>query len=200
MRVYQIEEDPQIYSMSTPAERKRHNRLKALEEGFDLKAKVGVRMRSEYNALHDPNMRHYFESKNVQGLLYASGQIDKHGRVIDLDRQQAKLNILEREFRAAQRIEERRQQDEMDMRYRVQKKRFEELERMRKEEAILRIKQQGEIGKNIVSIIVGRTDGRGSVGGSRTESFGSSFFQKERTGASGGGRDTQGGAGIKFAS
>ena len=123
--------------MSTPAERKRQNKLKALEEGFDVKAKVGTRMRTEYNALHDPNMRHYFENKNVQSLLYSSGQIDKHGRVIDLDRQQSKLNILEREFRAAQKVEERRQQEEMDMRYRVQKKRFEELERSRREEAIL---------------------------------------------------------------
>ena len=160
--------------MATPAERNRHAKFKALEEGFKVPARVGEKTRGEYNALHDPNMRHYFENRGVQNLLFSSGQIDKHGRVINLDRQKAKLNILEREFRAAQKIEERRQQEEMDMRYRVQKKRFEELERSRKEEAILRIKQQKEIGKEIVGII----GGRGSAGslGSR-ESFGSLFFK-----------------------
>ena len=160
--------------MATPAAERKLAKHKALEDGFKVPARAGEKMRTEYNALHDPNMRHYFENKGVQNLLYSSGQIDKHGRVIDLDRQKAKLNILEREFRAAQKIEERRQQEEMDMRYRVQKKRFEELERSRKEEAILRIKQQKEIGKEIVAVI----SGRGSTGslGSR-ESFGSSFFK-----------------------
>ena len=82
----------------------------------------------EYNALHDPNMRHYFENKHVQSLLYNSGQIDRHGRVIDIRKAKGKLAVLDREFREAEKVEERRYREEMEMRYRVQKKRFEELE------------------------------------------------------------------------
>ena len=164
--------------MASMEERRRQSKLKKMENGFEVPARLGMKMRDEYNALHDPNMRHYFESQHVQGLLFSTGQIDKHGRVIDLDRQKSKLNILSREFLIAQKTEERRQQEEMDMRYRVQKKRFEELERTRKEEAILRIKQQKEIGKEIVGIM-----GRSTVSdGSRSSSFGaSSFFKNNNT-------------------
>ena len=92
------------------------SKLKAKESGFKIPSRVGESMRNEYNALYDPNMRHFFESKTVQGLLYSTGQLDKHGRVIDLDRNKSKLHILEREFTAAQKIVEKRQQEEMDMR------------------------------------------------------------------------------------
>ena len=159
----------------SPAERRRNNKMKALEGGFSPKVDTH---RTEYNALHDPNMRHYFENKNVQSLLFSSGQIDRHGRVIDLDRQKSKLNILEREFRAAQMTEEKRHQDEMDMRYRVQKKRFEELESARREEAIMRTKLQKEIGREIIAMSIGRSPTQSSVSGnSRSESFGSSVFK-----------------------
>ena len=96
--------------MTSMEERRRQNKLKKMESGFEVPARLGMKMRDEYNALHDPNMRHYFESQHVQGLLFSTGQIDKHGRVIDLDRQKSKLNILSREFLIAQKTEERRQQ------------------------------------------------------------------------------------------
>ena len=90
-------------------------RHKALEEGFSASVGSATRM-DDYNSLHDPNMRHYFENKGLQSLLYTTGQIDKHGRVIDVRRSKSKISVLEREFFAAQRIEARRQSEEADMR------------------------------------------------------------------------------------
>jgi hypothetical protein len=91
------------------------DKSKALENGFNLPISSTLRI-DDYNALHDPNMRHYFENRGLQSLLYTTGQIDKHGRVIDSNKSKSKINILEREFKTAQRIEARRQQEEQDMR------------------------------------------------------------------------------------
>ena len=90
-------------------------KLKERESGFDLNSIPHAKL-PEYNALHDPNMRHYFENSNIQRLLYSSGQIDKYGRVINLEKTKAKLHILEREFKEAERMEEIRQKEEMEMR------------------------------------------------------------------------------------
>lgn len=89
--------------------------LKKREEGFDTKSIPHAKL-TEYSALHDPNMRHYFENPKVQKLLYETGQIDKHGRVIDLNKNKAKLNILEREFKKAEEAEEQRLREEAEMR------------------------------------------------------------------------------------
>lgn len=91
------------------------SKLKKREDGFDVRNLGAVRL-PEYNALFDPNMRHFFENKKVQQHLYKSGQIDKHGRVIDVDRNKAKVNILEREFTRAEIMEQKRMKEEMDMR------------------------------------------------------------------------------------
>lgn len=64
-------------------------------------------------------MKHYFESKKVQAHLYKTGQIDRHGRVIDVEKNKSKVLILEREFNEAQRVEERRMKEEMEMRVSV---------------------------------------------------------------------------------
>lgn len=94
---------------------KEARRCKALENGFNVPLGSSIKI-DDYNALHDPNMRHYFENKGLQTLLYSTGQIDKHGRVIDPDKSKSKISVLEREFKSAQRIEARRQQEEQDMR------------------------------------------------------------------------------------
>ena len=125
------------------AESQRDNAEKR-ERGFQLTGLQSFQLK-EYNALHDPNMRHFFESKNNQYLLYRTGQIDSNGRVIELDKNKSKLFILEREFKEAERIEERRQKEEMEMRYRVQRKRFNELEKMRKLEILEKLKAAPEI-------------------------------------------------------
>ena len=89
--------------------------MKLREEGFDLNSVPHAKLKP-YNALHDPNMRHYFENPNVQRHLYKSGQIDRHGRVIDLDKSKSKVHILEREFKEAEKIEQLRLREEMEMR------------------------------------------------------------------------------------
>ncbi len=89
--------------------------LEKKEKGFSLTGLQSVKLK-EYNALYDPNMRHYFESKNNQLLLYRTGQIDSNGRVIDMDKNKSKLFILEREFKEAEKIEDRRQKEELEMR------------------------------------------------------------------------------------
>jgi len=101
--------------MSTKVRAKELEWIKEREAGFDLKS-IPKASLPEYNALHDPNMRHYFENSNVQKLLYQSGQIDKYGRVINLEKVQSKLHILEREFKAAEHMEILRQKEEADMR------------------------------------------------------------------------------------
>lgn len=141
------------------------------EKGFALSGLQAVTLK-EYNALYDPNMRHFFESKNNQFLLYKTGQIDSNGRVIDLDKSKSKLFILEREFKEAERIEDRRQKEEMEMRYRVQRKRFNELERLRKLEILNKLKAERELSKEIVATLklsaTGGFDARSSLGSSKT--------------------------------
>lgn len=133
------------------AESQRDNAEKR-ERGFQLTGLQSFQLK-EYNALHDPNMRHFFESKNNQYLLYRTGQIDSNGRVIELDKNKSKLFILEREFKEAERIEERRQKEEMEMRYRVQRKRFNELEKMRKLEILEKLKAERDLSKEIVATL-----------------------------------------------
>lgn len=90
-------------------------KLEKREKGFQISGLQSVSLK-EYNALYDPNMRHFFESKHNQSLLYRTGQIDSHGRVIDYEKNKSKLHILEREFKEAERVEEKRQLEEKEMR------------------------------------------------------------------------------------
>lgn len=45
---------------------------KSREEGWDNTRDTRIK---EYNALFDPNMRHYFETPSVQGHLLRTGQV-----------------------------------------------------------------------------------------------------------------------------
>ncbi len=92
-------------------------KLKQREENFNLNSLNFVK-KPEYNALFDPNMRHFFQNGKVQRYLYETGQIDAHGRVIDLEKNKSKISILEKEFKEAEKVEERRLQEEMQMRVR----------------------------------------------------------------------------------
>ena len=72
--------------------------------------------------------------------MYKTGQIDKSGRVIDLERNKSKLNIIEREFKEAENSEYWRQKEEEEMRYRVQRKRHAALDRARAQEKLMKMK------------------------------------------------------------
>ncbi|GMH70169.1 hypothetical protein TL16_g08298 [Triparma laevis f. inornata] len=95
-------------------------------------------------------MRHFFENSITQSHLYRTGQIDKAGRVIDLDLNKSKLMIIEKEFRNAERGERERQKEEEEMRRRVQLKRHQALDKARKEEKLIRIKEDRKIRQEIV--------------------------------------------------
>jgi hypothetical protein len=131
--------------------------LRQKESGWQMNDLGKVKLK-EYSSLYDPNMRHFFENKKVQQHLYLTGQIDRHGRVIDLDKNKGKLHVLEREFERAEQIEELRQKDELEMRYRVQRKRFNELERVRKEEILHKLKHDRELSKAIINTMRSSTN------------------------------------------
>jgi hypothetical protein len=129
---------------------------KAREQGFDLSSVPHCKLK-EYNALSDANMRHYFENKKIQQLLYRTGQIDRHGRIIDPQKNKSKVNILEREFKEAERVEQLRLKEEIEMRYRVQRKRFNDLEATRRESILMKVKQDRDLSKEIISTIKAAT-------------------------------------------
>jgi hypothetical protein len=85
------------------------------EENFNLTSLNAVK-RNEYNALFDPNMQHFFQNGKVQRFLYKTGQIDAHGRVIDMDKNKSKICILDKEFKEAERVEGLRLKEELEMR------------------------------------------------------------------------------------
>lgn len=201
--------------------------LRKRESGFNIGNVQQVKLK-EYNALFDPNMKHFFENKQNQYLLYKTGQIDSHGRVIDLEKNQSKLHILEREFREAEKVEEKRHREEMEMRvrcfnsyfacfrticcacnvtrirrvydvffsaylqYRVQRKRFNELERSKKMEVLDKLKAERELSKEIVATLrMSSGMSTGSLANTRRSQNTSSAMSVRRGGSgSGGGSGT----------
>lgn len=149
--------------------------LKAREAAFDTNT-ANDRLPG-YNALFDANLRHYFENRRVQRHLYSNGmvrvccvaalatslrsdtclapQIDREGRIIDLEKNKAKLSIIEQEFKSAEAEEEQRLREEEEMRRRVQKKRHEALERARLAERMMKVKEDRNIRREIVRVTRG---------------------------------------------
>ena len=103
-----------------------------------------------YNGLYDRNLRHHFESRAVQANLFRLGMIDREGRVLDIEKQKSKLFIIEQEFKAAEKAEQMRLREEADMRARVQAKRHETLERGRRAERLMKIKDDRRIRSEIL--------------------------------------------------
>ena len=103
-----------------------------------------------YNGLYDRNLRHHFESRAVQGNLFRLGMVDREGRVLDIEKQKSKLFIIEQEFKAAEKAEKMRMREEADMRARVQAKRHETLERGRRAERLMKIKDDRRIRSEIL--------------------------------------------------
>ena len=56
------------------AKSRENRRLASREAGFDLQSCPHAKL-PEYNALYDPNMRHYFENGARQRHLYETGQV-----------------------------------------------------------------------------------------------------------------------------
>ena len=51
-------------------------RVEERENGWDLSSCRTTKL-PEYNALFDPNMRHYFENRVIQKHLHTSGQVNE---------------------------------------------------------------------------------------------------------------------------
>ena len=59
---------------------------------------------------------------------------------MNLEKNKSKLQVIQHEFTQAEKLEYWRQKEEAEMRERVQKKRFEALERMKRQERIMRMR------------------------------------------------------------
>ena len=70
------------------------------------------------------------------------GQIDKSGRVIDLEKNKSKIQTIEKEFLRAEKAEMRLMKDESDLRNSVKMKKLNCLEKSRRAERILRFKDE----------------------------------------------------------
>lgn len=122
--------------------------MKAREAGFS------TNVRNEkvptYSALHDMNLRHYFENRHLQSHLRNTGLIDTTGRVIDMEKHKGKIAIIEQEFKNAEKAEYIREKEEHDMRHRVQLKRHLALDESRRQERLFKMKEDRSIRKEIV--------------------------------------------------
>ena len=82
--------------------------------------------------------------------LSSPPQIDASGRVIDLDANASRLHIIEKEFVFAERQAFNRLGEEEEMRRRVQLKRHQALDKARREEKLVRMKEDRTIRRDIV--------------------------------------------------
>lgn len=130
--------------------RDRENK-KSRESGFNLKSCANAKL-PEYNALLDSSLKHHFENRQIQKQLQSIGMIDSRGRVVDLDRNRAKLAIIEQEFKLAEKAEFMRKREEEEMRRRVRKKRLEELEKARHRERLRKMKEDSKIRREMLSL------------------------------------------------
>ncbi|KAF1327825.1 Breast cancer type 2 susceptibility, partial [Globisporangium splendens] len=112
----------EMLSSSIASKKKREEQLRQRENGFNLYGVHQERL-SEHNALVDRNLRHHFENRLLQHHLSDVRLIDQRGRIVDLERQKAKLSIIEQEFRIAEQNEKHRSKEEEKIRRRVQMKR-----------------------------------------------------------------------------
>lgn len=112
-------------------------REKSFDKDFGVRSKL-----PEYNALQDENMKRFFENSQIQRHLWMTGQIDKSGRVIDLEKNKSKIQTIEKEFLRAEKAEMRLMKDESDLQNSVKMKKLNCLEKSRRAERILQLKDE----------------------------------------------------------
>jgi hypothetical protein len=127
--------------------------MKEREKSFVVSLQKSSSSIPPYNALIDRNMCHYFENRMLQHHLLRTGQIDLTGRVVELEKNKFKLTVLDKEFKKAEEEELKRQADEAEMRYRIQRKRIMELEKTRKETLIGKLRKEKEFAKTILQTV-----------------------------------------------
>ena len=78
--------------------------------------------------------------------------------MLDIDKSKSKIFIIEQEFAAAEKAEAMRMRDEAEMRRRVQRKRHETLERGRRAERLMKIKDDRRVRSEILRAAKGEVD------------------------------------------
>ena len=129
-------------------QRAHDRKMKEREKQFDMR--FNLERLPSYNGLYDSNLRHHFENRRIQSHLANLGMIDSEGRVVDLDKAKGKVSIILQEFKNAERAEAIRLREETEMRRRVQSKRHETLERGRRAERLMKIKDDRKIRTEIL--------------------------------------------------
>mmetsp|Transcript_24403 Transcript_24403/g.79711 ORF Transcript_24403/g.79711 Transcript_24403/m.79711 type:complete len:159 (-) Transcript_24403:635-1111(-) len=81
------------------------------------------------------------------------GWVDKEGKIVDLDKFRGKLNIIEQEFKYAEKTEFWRLKEEEEMRRTHQARRERALEEAKKLERANRIREENRIRRGIISAV-----------------------------------------------
>eukprot|EP01083_Nonionella_stella_P033252 91042_1 len=124
--------------------------LRQREELFDND--FGARSKlPEYDALQDLNMQQFFDNPHLQKHLWRTGQIDRAGIVIDTKKNKSKLQIIENEFKRAEEMEEKMQQEEEEVRRAVRKQKLNEIEKLRRAKRVLMIKEDRKVKQDLNS-------------------------------------------------
>mmetsp|Transcript_28655 Transcript_28655/g.55929 ORF Transcript_28655/g.55929 Transcript_28655/m.55929 type:complete len:205 (+) Transcript_28655:79-693(+) len=126
------------------------NQALARESGFSISSAPAPL--PTYDALRDANLRQHFESRGVQRFLQQKGWVDKAGKIIDLDKYRSKLNIIEQEFRYAEKTEFWRLKEEDEMRRTIQIKRERALQDAKRQDRARTIKEENRIRKGLISV------------------------------------------------
>ena len=140
----------------TKKQKAHERKMKEREKQFDMR--FSLEKLPKYNGLYDRNLRHHFENRRIQSHLANLGMIDSEGRVVNLEKAKGKVSIILQEFKNAERAETIRLREEAEMRRRVQKKRHETLERGRRAERLLKIKDDRKIRMEILEAARGVVD------------------------------------------
>mmetsp|Transcript_24494 Transcript_24494/g.55273 ORF Transcript_24494/g.55273 Transcript_24494/m.55273 type:complete len:206 (-) Transcript_24494:128-745(-) len=130
---------------------KEKQKVEERERGFEVRSAPAPLPR--YDALRDTNLRQYFESRTVQKYLQKMGWVDKEGKIVDLDKFRGKLNIIEQEFKYAEKTEFWRVKEEEEMRRTHQARRERALEEAKKLERANRIREENRIRRGIISAV-----------------------------------------------
>ena len=64
------------------------------------------------------------------------------------------MNIIEKEFLRAEDLEREKEKEEQEIRYRVQRKRFEALDRARRDEVMSKIREDRKLSQEILSALL----------------------------------------------
>mmetsp|Transcript_12850 Transcript_12850/g.25588 ORF Transcript_12850/g.25588 Transcript_12850/m.25588 type:complete len:216 (-) Transcript_12850:94-741(-) len=142
--------------MSARIQVRRRRALTAQERESNFQLSSAPAPLPTYDALRDANLRQYFESRTVQKYLQSSGWVDKDGKIVDLDKFRGKLNIIEQEFKYAEKTEFWRLKEEEEMRRTIQIKRERALVDAKKMERAKKIKEENRIRKGLISAVKGQ--------------------------------------------